>query len=698
MVPSAASADAVYETHTQAELIAEERSVQPGRPFWVALRLSMDEDWHTYWRNPGDSGLATSVRWDLPQGFQSGPLQWPYPQEITFEPLTSYGYEGEVLLLTKITPPLTIQKGETELRARVSWLACRVECVPGQADLVLNIPVKEKAPQRDPRWIEGFDLTRRKLPLSESGWKIRVEETEGDLVFLLAPPSWGQYKVDGIRFFPYRDDLIRHDGKQTLNRGETGYRLVVSKSHIAPKTIEKIQGILVSTEGWKGYGSRRSLLVDEQVEDNVENPPAGPGPATVKYLIPVVFAFLGGILLNVMPCVLPILSIKVLHFVKQADEDRRRIWRHGLTFSLGILTAFWILAGILVALRAGGQRLGWGFQLQSPVFVAFLAVLFFVLGMNLFGVFEIGTTFARLGRPRAFAKSRYTESFLSGMLTTVVATPCTAPFMGTALGVALTQGSVFSRVVFTSLGLGLSLPYLILSRFPGLVGHVPRPGPWMVRLKQFLGFFLMATVVWLMGLLGLQKGVQAMTLLSLGLVIIGLGGWVLGAWTQPAVEPKIKYLARAGALILFIVGFLSGWKGATLKTDGPVTRPDDKTGVIAWQAYSPELIQRERKNGRIIFADFTAAWCFTCQVNERITLQDPQVVQKFQQLDVVPVKGDWTSQDESVSLALESFGRTSVPLYVVYPKDEQEEPFLLPEIITPRIVLQALEKANNAKE
>jgi len=405
------------------------------------------------------------------------------------------------------------------------------------------------------------------------------------------------------------------------------------------------------------------------------------------------FAFAGGMILNLMPCVLPVLSLKILGFVQQAGEDRNKVFPHGLTFMAGVLASFWALAGVLLLLRAGGEQLGWGFQLQSPTFIIVLAIFMFLFGLSLFGVFEIGTSLAAVGQQTA-AKSGHFGSFMSGVTATVVATPCTAPFMGSALGFALSQSVLVNFAIFTALGLGMAAPYVILASSPALLKFVPKPGAWMNILKQFMGFLLMATVIWLLWVLGIQTGVNGVIVLLIALLFTGMGAWVLGYWGNLTRGKSTRLIARALAGIAIIGSIIFTVRsvdaaGATPQSSASV----EKLGDIRWQTYSPELVKNLKAQGKPFFIDFTAAWCLSCQVNQKIAFGSEDVQQAFAKHGITPIVADWTSKDETITRALAAYGRNSVPLYVLFTGKTNSAPVILPEILTPGVVLDALESA-----
>jgi thiol:disulfide interchange protein len=684
------SAETVKPENVEAELVSEVESIQAGQPFWVALRLKMEEHWHTYWQNPGDSGLATKIKWDLPEGFRADPIQWPYPEKIEAPPLVSFGYSGEVFLLVKIYPSTSLPDGKpVTLAAKADWLECKEICLPGSAQLKIRLPVKNEIPKIDGKWAGKFAESRAKLPLSTSDWRLSAAAKDDHIIIRATPPQDYKGDLSNVIFFPIQSGLINYAAEQKLNKASEGYVIELERSEFSTEPPTQIQGVLFSPQGWRGANSELALTVDVRVSQPVAAP-AIQSSALTSLWIALLFSFIGGLILNLMPCVLPVLSIKVLDFVKQADKERAKVWQHGLVFTTGVLVSFWILAGALIALRAGGEQLGWGFQLQSPPFLIILASLLFLFGLNLFGVFEMGTSLMALGG-KGSGRSGWVSSFLSGALATIVATPCTAPFMGSALGFALTQPIWASMLIFTSLGLGMATPYLLLSFAPSLLLYVPKAGLWMESFKQFMGFLLMATVVWLAWVLGIQAGINGVTGLLIALVLIGMGAWIQGRWGSVINSRRARIIAHIVVVILVSCGLALAMSGAKMGA-GKGTITHDNTGGIDWQPFSPERVEELRAAGKPVFIDFTAAWCLSCQVNERVAFSSEDVQKEFSRLGIVALKADWTSRDETITRALAQFGRNGVPLYVLYGQKSGEPPTILPEIITPGIVLQELKK------
>ncbi len=680
----------VQTDHVVAELISEVEWIVPGQPFDVALRFEIEENWHTYWLNPGDAGLPTNIQWQLPPGFSAGEIQWPYPERVVTPPLVSYGYSHEVLHIVRITPPADLQPGSSvTLKAKADWLVCEVVCIPGEAAVQLTLPVRAETPPRLSKWADAFAETRKKFPVKDTEWQITADVQDSLLVISVKPPQGQTTSEQPIIFAPAEEMVLENSVQPEFYRTDEEARLIFLISRYREEPLERLSGVLINEAGWQGPGSAKGLWIDIPVRGSGQSVASGDGPGLWLALV---FAFIGGMILNLMPCVLPVLSVKILGIVHQANSSHSKPWKHGLIFTAGVLVSFWLLAGVLLALRAGGEHLGWGFQLQSPAFIVVLSSIMFLFGLSLFGVFEIGTSLAATGG-RLDNKSGNAGSFWSGVLATIVATPCTAPFMGSALGFALTQPVWASMLIFTFLGLGMAFPYIVLTSSPKLLRYVPKPGRWMESFKQFLGFLMMATVIWLIWVLGIQAGIDAVTSLLIALLIIGIAGWVYGRWGTPAMEGAARRwgIAIAAFLLIFGLSFALNTAGRAAAGGTMQISTGGTNGEgIEWQAFSPELVRELRAQKRAVFIDFTAAWCLSCQVNERVALANPEVVKKFRELNVAMIKADWTSRDETITKALAEFGRNSVPLYVLYYPDPDKEPLILPEILTPGIVLDAL--------
>jgi thiol:disulfide interchange protein/DsbC/DsbD-like thiol-disulfide interchange protein len=684
------AAPLVKTEHVEAELVTDKAAAQPGTPFVVGLKLRMEDHWHTYWKNPGDSGLPTRIQWVLPEGWKAGEIQWPYPQNLPVGPLMNYGYEDEVVLLTELTPPASASAGPASIKAKAEWLVCKDICIPekGELDLVVTVAPGEAKP--NPRYQAHIERSRNMQPVSLAGWKYESAIAGKSLIVRLTAPQ-GSAPPAKVTFFPEREQLIEPAAPQKITRDGRGIRIEMKLAEPIATDVKSVEGVAVADSGWPGTERRKAIQVSAPmgtaaaaalglVTPSASSSDGGVGGST---LVALVFAFIGGLLLNLMPCVFPVLGIKVMGFVEHAHGDTRAMRTQGVVYAFGVLASFLALAGIMLALRAGGTQLGWGFQLQSPGVVTLLAALFFVLGLNLSGVFEWGA-FAQSMTSNMSARGRYADAFLSGVLATVVATPCTAPFMGAAVGYTVGQGPLLALTVFLTLGIGMALPVLLLAVFPKLLKRLPKPGAWMDTFKQVLAFPLYATVAWLAWVLGAQAGNDAVFALLAGLVLIAMGAWLYGRWVhagsrwQPAV-----------AVILALLGVAVAWPGPASPSPDVVTTA--RKGELGWETWSPEKVAELTAQGRPVFVDFTAAWCVTCQVNKRVALNNEAVVKAFGERGVTVLRADWTRQDPRITATLAALGRNAVPVYALYIPG-QEAPLLLPEVLTPSLVLAEIVK------
>lgn len=678
----------VRSEHVEAELLSEAASIAPGTPFWVGVSMKHDPHWHTYWLNPADSGLETEIEWHLPEGFTAGAIQWPYPQRIVLEPLVSFGYERDVLLMVEITPPDDLPVGELmEIKATVNWLECKELCMPGSAELSLRLPVDGGLPRINQDQVDRFAAARAQWPMRLADWSFKAVSYPDRIDVLVTPPE-GADRVERAEFYIMDPEWVQYGPAQDWTATDTGYMFTLQRDPLYDTPPEKLRGVLVAESGWRGPNSERALYVEADWSDPLALATL-PAQRLSSMGVALLFAFLGGLILNLMPCVFPVISLKIMGFVRQAEDHRNKIWQHGLVFMGGVLVSFWVLAGLLLILRAGGEQLGWGFHLQSPTFLVGMSLLFFLLAMNMFGLFEVGMGLTGVGQD-ATATASWSGSFFSGALATIIATPCTAPFMGVALGYALTLSPVESMLIFTFLGLGMGSPYVLLSRYPQWLARIPKPGPWMETLKQSMGWLLLATVIWLIWVLNIMAGGDAVILLIGLLFLAGLGSWILGRWGNIARETPVRRTAQTLALILILGSLAGGVWSAQAWTKPTVDATDAANGSMEWEPYSPQRLAELRAAGQPVFLDFTAAWCLSCQVNERVVLSSASVRKKFAEKGVTVLKADWTNRDEEIARALASYGRSSVPLYVVY-DGEGGEPVILPEILSPGLVLNALD-------
>lgn len=696
LAAAAVHAAPVKTGHVEAELVSERSAIIPGEPVTVALRLTMDRGWHTYWQNPGDSGLPTTLAWKLPAGMRAGSIQWPAPQALPVGPLVNYGYEGEVQLLTDIASTADIaSETAVTLAARADWLVCKEVCIPEGADLTLSLPVAPKGgaatgAQADSRWAASIAKTRASFPRALQGWDVSARARGSTVDLSLTPASGAASPADPgtLRFFAYRPGQIEPSGAQQLTRDGSRWTLSLPVAVQRTGDFTRVAGVLESTAGLGR--NERVALVDVPLSGTVvaaaAPPDASPRPLplapaenALSLTAAIVFALIGGVLLNLMPCVFPVLSLKVLGFAAHGG-NRAAMRRHGLAFAAGVVVSFWLLAAALAALRAAGTQLGWGFQLQSPAVVAGLALLFFVLALNLSGLFE-----TRRLLPSSLAgwnaKNPYVNDALSGVLAVVVASPCSAPFMGAALGYALASSMAATWTVFTVLGIGMALPYLTLAYFPAWRSRLPKPGAWMLRLKQLLAFPLYATVIWLAWVLGAQLGNDAVARLALSLLMVALALW---AWQTMRAGGARAW--GAAAIASLAAASIVGWPVvSSVASDG--ARPSVAASE-PWQDYTPQRVAQLVAAGQPVFVDFTAAWCVTCQVNKRLVLNTDSVRQAFAQGNVALIRADWTRRDPVIGAALAALGRDGVPMYVLYRPDRP--PLLLSELLSTNEVLAAI--------
>jgi thiol:disulfide interchange protein DsbD len=704
----AALLPAVARAQVKASLVAAETAIVPGKPVQVALRLVHQPHWHTYWINPG-TGLVTEIKWSLPPGWTASAIQWPAPYVIKDKTgaITGNGFENDTFLPVTLTPPADLAPGtKVTLKASAEWLMCEDVCMPGNADVTLTLPVAATAAP-DAALGSRLSAVVAGLPRADAAWKVSATRDAKAITLKVAPvgPTAGKTAAPAdLRFFA-DDNLVAYELPQTITPdGAGGYVLTLSISPDAPKDATKLAGVLTNEKGWLADGSLRGLRIDlpfaaaptvsatapaasGSQPSALSSPSSVPAPAAPVSLISTLFlALVGGLILNLMPCVFPVLGIKILGFVNQAGQDKKKVILHGLVFALGVLLSFWSLAAVLAVLRAGGDQLGWGFQLQSPLFVFGLAAVMLIFAMNMSGVFEFGLSATGVGSDLQ-SKSGFAGSFFTGVLATVVATPCSAPFLAPALGAALTLSTIESFAVFTAIAVGLAGPYLLLSIFPAAVKILPRPGAWMETFKQFMAFPLYATVAYLAWVLAGQTTENGSLMALFGLVLIALGVWFYGRYNLPGTKPgKVRFGTVTGALVLAL-GVWTGWPENTEAK----TAAAQAAGApeVVWEKWSPAAVEKLRAEGRMIYVDFTARWCATCQTNKKIVFASDEVLRQFAAKKIVTLRADWTNKDPAITAELAKYQRSAVPFNVLW-QPGKPEPLLLPELLTPGIVLDAI--------
>jgi thiol:disulfide interchange protein DsbD len=740
-LPALAVSSSADTDHVHVQLLPPEGVLYIGEPFTneVGLYFKLEPGWHIYWKNPGDAGLPPRIQWTLPAGITAGPLLFPAPKRLALGPLMDYGYEGEVLFPLKIHVDNNVKATPVTLHAKVDWLVCRESCIPGKAELEIHRGVYNQLYEilhfDEP--LDSFFLHRdskslpaipKPLPASAkanfqptpTGFRLSVEtgrrETEATL-------------------FPAEQDILDNPAPQKFTATARGFTLDLKKDANLIANPKELKGVLElsggrayeivalppgatgaqSASGSQSPGDAASGAKapgDGSAANAGASAPAYQAPATsVPARAPSVsavaispygagipehahtttllnllrisgLAFLGGLLLNLMPCVFPVLFLKGLALVHTGHRELHKLRAHGLVYAAGILVSFWVLVGVLLGLRAAGATLGWGFQFQSPVFLALMAGLLFFLGLSLAGQFEIGLTLTSAGGSLA-AKHGYTGSFFTGVLAVVVATPCTAPFMGAAIGYALAQSAAVTFTVFTALALGLAAPYVALTLQPAWTRLLPKPGAWMEVLRQAVAVPIFATVIWLAWVLAQAYGAGVLAALLASFLLLAIAGWFLGRW------PARRWSAGVAGLILLAVVAVTFFAPKKLVIASETLSAPEAQGN--WEPWSAELVSRYQAQGRPVLVDFTASWCLSCQVNERVALNQPEVKQAFQAANVALLRADWTRHDEAITQALTALGRSGVPAYALYTPG-QGEPQMLPEVLTPGIVNDALTK------
>ncbi len=700
------SGSVVASDNVKARLISETDGIAPGQSIWVALEFNIRDGWHTYWRNPGDSGQATRLKWTLPAGVTAGDIVWTTPHRFEIPPLVNYGYAGRAMHLVQITAAPGLKAGTAlALKAKASWLVCADVCIPESADLELRLPVKPSAGAIDSSVAPLFAAARSDLPSAQpAATSARIRD--GRLVLTLGK-DWGATlsQIQSLAFYPYDDGSIEYGAPQTLTRTSDSVELAMKVGYQPPQA-GTIRGVLLATE----QSGKDAISVPMQIEAafaGTEGAPVTPGArfapsvaapdtatrgilaagAAPALPVLVLLAILGGLILNLMPCVFPVLSIKAIGLVEQAKKHPAAVRTKGLVFAAGVVSSMLCLAAVLLALRAGGEQIGWGFQLQSPLFVTLMIYLLLAVGLNLSGVFEVGGGLAGVGDGLTQGDS-YRAAFFTGVLTTLVATPCTAPFMAAAVGAALTQSPVIALGIFAALGAGLALPYLLLSFAPWMRRALPKPGAWMDTLKQVFAFPMYASAAWLLWVLAQQTSSIGLGAALAGAILIALAAWAYqkSKWTSTGGRMAALLTAMAAVLLAIVLPV----RFAAVAAASPNAASANAEAGDAWQPYDAARLAQLNARGQPLLVNFTASWCLTCLVNERNAFADAAVQKVFRGKGVTLMKGDWTNRDPAITKALADFGRAGVPLYVVYnSKPGSTAPVVLPQLLTANIVQSA---------
>lgn len=691
---------------SQARLLLDAVTAQPGTTIEAAVELVPPTGWHTYWRNPGETGQATKVDWNLPDGITAGELRWPTPERLTEADITTYVYEGRVLLPVTLRIADSLPPGTLTLQAKVSWLECKTECLPGRATVkaTLQIGAENKASESGALIRTAIESLPRPGAAGQASARWSDSAPGDSRVLRITPATPG-----ASDFFPYPDETFEWTWKPGGSPGVVDFS-VAKVDNAWPK---EIRGLLVTPRaGATPEGVEVTLPITdaaptapttETVMTPPSSTPADAPPVAAGLWAMLGLAFLGGLILNIMPCVLPVIALKILGFVRQSGENPARVRQLGFVYTAGVLSSFAVMAGLVIAVQSAGRTASWGMQFQNPIFLVGITTLVTLVALNLFGVFEISLHSSALGAASHLAsKEGASGAFFNGVFTTVLATPCTAPFLGTALGFAFGEKPSVLLAIFLTAGLGLATPYLMLSLQPAWLRYLPKPGNWMITFKILMGFPMIATAVWLLSQAADQFGESGVFLEGLFLVCVAFAAWVFGQWIQTGTgNRRWSWTLILIALGVGYFGILEAqlhWRAPqiskpTASTPGDLTLPRSTKEAIAWARWSPDAVTRARAEGRPVLVDFTAKWCLTCRVNEATAIDVPSVREQLAALNVVSLRGDYTREDPAITEELRRFQRAGVPLVLVYSKNPSAPPRVLPNTLTRGIVEEALQWA-----
>ncbi len=674
----AKSSEEVQASYATLQLHSENEQISPGKTFWLGIAIKLEPGWHIYWKNPGGPGLPPEISWETIEGVDFGEITYPAPKRFDFDGIINYGSEGNTFLLIPVTLDKKITAPQLTFNATVNLLICKDVCVPAKTTLQLTIPVASPA-KTDTQEESFFSEARNRLPKTDP--KLTADFSFGNdtltAKFTLSDPV----QIHSAYFYSDKE-IIAADKPQTFNQENHSVTLLLplNKTSTLP---EMISGILeISTD----QGNTHISIPGHAIHATVTPNTTAAFAFNAGFLTTLGFGFLGGLILNLMPCVFPVIGLKIVGFVNQSGNEKSKIIAHGITFTAGVLLSFWIMAILLIALRQGGTQLGWGFQLQEPRFIYLLIIVILAFAMNLSGVFEIGTSAMNVGSSLT-RKSGLSGSFFSGFLATVIATPCSAPFLAPALGKILTLPAFPSLVLFTMIGLGLAFPYLLLSLFPSLLNCLPKPGAWMESFKQGMAFLLYATVAFLVWtFIGQIPDESILLYLLLGLIVIAFSLWIYGRWANIGRTRKTRVLATGLSLMLILLTVTGSLLSISRSREQANTQSNE---TLVWEPWSHERVEQALASGKKVYVDFTARWCATCQWNKR-NYNDTDVQKAFREQNVVLLKADWTNKDPAITQELARFNRFAVPFNVLFIPNK--EPVILPELISPTDILDALKK------
>ncbi len=670
----ASESAAVTSPRVTATLIADAAAVTPGQTFQIGLRQKLAPRWHTYWKNPGDSGEPPSIKLDLPAGAKGGEIRWPGPDRIPVGPVMSFGYENEIVFPLAVTVPENLKPGERfSISADAEWLVCEKECIPETGSFRIELPVAQSPSAASADVQRAFAASESRVPIANP-WKSTSVSAEKSLTLSLQGEGISAASVKEAYFFPDEWGVAAHAELQQLSIDGDRLNLVVPKG-LSFDSAKPLSGVVAITDGG---GQRRWFEISAT---------ASTATSGVFDALPLwqaaLFAFLGGVILNLMPCVFPVLAIKATSVVRLSHGSLREIRLSGAYYTLGVMVAFLTLAAALLLLRSAGSAVGWGFQFQSPLFVAAMSWLLLAVGLNLSGVFEIGLGVTGTGH-KLTHREGHLGSFFTGLLAVVVATPCTAPFMGAAIGTALSAPALVCLAIFVAMGLGLAAPYAMLGIFPRLARKLPKPGAWMVRLRQAMAFPMYASAAWLVWVLTRQAGDFGLMIALAGGVLVSLAAWAYGISQHGGRSFAAKGIAAVSIAVALVL--------LPQLNDASAPRADASADQKNYSDFSAARLSSLRQEGKPVFVNMTAAWCITCLVNERTTLSNDAVKEAFEKNGVTYLKGDWTNRDPEISAYLRNFNRDGLPFYAFYPPGGRE-PVILPPVLTEAIVLDELKRA-----
>ena len=705
-----AAAETELERYTDVRIISQRTAIHPGDEITLATEVNLAPHWHVYWQNPGDSGLPVKVTWDLPDGFEIEDINWPTPDKISFDILVNYGYYNQAILLQKLKIPATLPEGKITLTANLEMLVCNEICIPENDTISIDLNDPKNLDVNNDQYIQSaFDKIAEEI----KGEFYYTEETE-NLKLSLKPEDrtlLNNATNDNLEFFPWDWGIIDHVSMPNVEIKDGHIIITHARGDQPLNEINEVKGLLVI----KGeVGENKGFKITALPADNASPPSltvnqanTAPAPQNttkttgtdqkknvktdkITWFSALYLALFGGVILNLMPCVFPVLSMKALSLVKMNEKENKVARTHGIAYTLGIVLSFLLIGGLLLILKEAGTAIGWGFQLQSPIVVTILAYLLFSIGLNLIGFFDFNFGLGNIGQKLTQGHS-VASSFFTGMLATIVATPCTAPFMGAAMGFAITQPAIISLSVFAMIGFGLALPYLMLSFIPVTRKILPKPGAWMNTFKQFLAFPMLASAIWLIWVLSQQSGSYGVLLVLLGMLSISFSVWI----SHLKNTGTAKTIARTAMISSLLMPFISL---SYIKSSTNNTAPLSNTGNGAFGVpFTQENLSETLKGDDPIFVEMTAAWCITCKINHSIAINIESTKALFKEKNIRYLIGDWTNSNVEITVYLDSFGRNGVPLYVFYGArnkitGKRPEPQILPQVLTPSIVKETIEK------